>query len=134
MKNYAIIYLSTLVVLLPLEFLFLGTVGKKMFESHLGNLILETPRVAPAVMFYLIYLAGILIFVNGARPGDWQHNLLYGAALGFVAYATFELTSMSVLRPWQWALVVPDIAWGTFVTAVSATLGGLLALWIITKT
>jgi uncharacterized membrane protein len=133
MKNYAIVYLSTLVVLLPLEALFLGTIGKKMFDTHVGDLILESPRMAPAIIFYLIYLAGIVIFVNGSRPGDWASNLLYGALLGVLAYATYELTNMAVLRGWSWAVVAPDIAWGAFVTAVSATLGGLLASWVIQK-
>lgn len=133
MRNYAIIYLGTMLVMLPLDLLFLGTIGKKLFERHLGDLILQSPRLPPAILFYLIYVAGIVIFVNGSRPGEWSANLLYGALFGLVAYATFELTNMAVLRPWKWAVVLPDLAWGTVVTAVSAALGGLLAQWAIAK-
>uniref|UniRef100_Q07KD6 DUF2177 family protein n=1 Tax=Rhodopseudomonas palustris (strain BisA53) TaxID=316055 RepID=Q07KD6_RHOP5 len=133
MLRTAIIYLSTLAVLLPLDFLFLGTIGKKLFDANVGDMILQSPRMAPAVLFYLIYVAGILVFVNSAAPGNWQHNALYGALFGLFCYATFELTSMALLRHWEWAVVVPDIIWGSAVTAIAASLGGLLAQWLLPK-
>jgi uncharacterized membrane protein len=133
MKRFAIVYLRTLVVLLPLDFLFLGAVGKKLFAEHVRDMTLATPRIAPAILFYVLYLAGVAIFVNGAAPADWLHNLLYGALFGLFCYATFELTNMALLKHWEWAVVVPDIAWGTALTAVSAAIGGLLADWILRK-
>ena len=57
-------------------------------------------------------LGGSAVFVNGAAPADWLHNLLYGALFGLFCYATFELTNMALLKHWEWAVVVPDIAWG----------------------
>jgi uncharacterized membrane protein len=77
-------------------------------------------------------LAGIVIFVNGG-PSDGTHNLLYGALFGLFCYATFELTNMSLLKHWEWAVVVPDIAWGAVLTAVAAAVGGHLANWILGK-
>ncbi|ABD06956.1 conserved hypothetical protein [Rhodopseudomonas palustris HaA2] len=133
MKRYAVVYLATLVVLLPLDFLFLGSVGKKMFEQHIGDLMLSSPRVAPAIAFYLLFAAGIVIFVNGAAPGDWQHNALYGALFGLVCYATYELTNMAILRQWDWSMVFTDIAWGATLTALAGALGGLLAQWTLSK-
>ena len=70
-------------------------------------------------LFYLLYVAGIVVFVNSAAPGNWQHNALYGALFGLFCYATFELTNMALLRHWEWAVVVPDIVWGATVTAAS---------------
>ena len=69
MKRFAIVYLSTLVVLLPLDFLFLGAIGKKLFADHVGDMTLANPRVAPAILFYVLYLAGVTIFVNGGATG-----------------------------------------------------------------
>ena len=68
MKRFAIIYCSTLIILLPLDFLFLGTVGKKLFADNVSDMTLATPRVAPAIVFYVLYLAGIVVFVNGDAP------------------------------------------------------------------
>lgn len=128
--NYVIVYLSTLVILLPLDFAFLGTVGQKMYASHVGNLMLDTPRLPAAILFYALYLAGVVVFVNGANPSNWSGNLLFGALFGLFCYSTFALTNMAILKQWQWALVIPDVAWGTVLTAVAASLGGLLASWI----
>jgi uncharacterized membrane protein len=119
--------------MLPLDLLFLGTIGKKLFEASVGDMILSSPRPAPAILFYLLYGVGVLIFVNGAAPGNWHSNALYGALFGLFCYATFELTSMALLRHWEWSVVGVDIAWGAAMTAVSAALGGLLAQWILAK-
>lgn len=133
MKHFAIVYLSTLVVLIPLDFLFLATIGKKLFEQNVSDMVLKNPRMAPAVLFYALYIAGVVIFVNGASPGNWTSNALYGALFGLFCYATFELTNMSLLKHWEWAVVVPDIAWGAAMTATAGALGGLLAYWILAR-
>ena len=131
--RFVIVYLSTLVVMLPLDFAFLGTIGKKLFAANVGDMVLDTPRLPPAVLFYALYLAGVVIFVNGSAPSNWTHNLLYRALFGFFCYSTFELTNMSLLKHWEWAVVVPDILWGATMTAVAAAVGGLLANWIMVR-
>lgn len=131
--RYFIVYLSTLAILLPLDFAFLGTVGKKMYQSHIGNLMLDTPRLSAALLFYALYLAGIVVFVNGTNPANWSSNLALGALFGLFCYSTFALTNMAILKQWQWALVIPDVAWGMVVTAAAASLGGLLAGWILSR-
>ena len=73
---------------------------------------------------------GILIFVSGAGDATSQSTLLYGALFGLFCYATFELTSLSLLKHWTWPVVVVDVCWGAFVTAVSSTLGLLIANWL----
>ena len=67
--RWIIIYISTAIVMLPLDFAFLGTVGKKMFDQNVGDMMTSTPRLAPAIIFYLIYLIGIVALVNGAGAG-----------------------------------------------------------------
>lgn len=131
--RYFIIYLSTLFILLPLDLAFLGTVGKKMYQSHIGDLMLDTPRHSAALLFYALYLAGIVVFVNSANPTNWPSNLALGALFGLFCYSTFALTNMAILKQWQWTLVIPDVAWGMVVTAAAASLGGLLAGWILSR-
>lgn len=132
MKRYAILYLATLIVLIPIDFLFLGTVAKSFFTAQVGDMLGEI-RIAPAILFYLLYVVGILIFVSASPSATWQSTLLYGALFGFFCYATFELTSLSLLKHWTWAVVIVDITWGTFVTAIGSTLGLLIANWIVPK-
>lgn len=133
MKRWLILYVSTLLVLLPLDGAFLAAFGNKIFKSQIPEMLAPSPRVAPAILFYLVYVIGIVAFVNGPLPANWQHNLVYGALFGLVAYATFELTNMALLKHWEWGVVVPDLAWGATVTALAAAGGGLLTQWISTR-
>jgi uncharacterized membrane protein len=132
-KRYSILYLATLIAIVPIDFLFLGTVAKGFFTSEVGDMLGDI-RLAPAILFYLLYVVGILIFVSGPITATWQSTLLYGALFGLFCYATFELTSLSLLKHWTWPVVVVDVCWGTFVTAVSATIGLVITNWIVLKT
>jgi uncharacterized membrane protein len=100
-KRYAILYLATLIVIIPIDFLFLGTVAKSFFTSQIGDMLGDI-RLAPAILFYLLYVAGILIFVSGAAAVTWQSTLLYGALFGLFCYATFELTALGT-GPGRWS-------------------------------
>ena len=126
MNRYAVLYLATFIVFIPLDFLFLGFVAKGFFASQVGEMLGEI-RFAPAILFYLLYVAGMVIFVNSAAGATWQSTLLYGALFGLFCYATFELTAMSLLRHWSWAVVAVDMSWGMVVTAVGSTVGLLIA-------
>jgi uncharacterized membrane protein len=131
-KRHAVLYLATLVVIIPIDLLFLGLVAKSFFTSQVGDM-LGAIRLAPAVLFYLLYVVGILIFVSGSADATWQSTLLYGALFGLFCYATFDLTSLSLLRHWTWPVAIVDVAWGSFATAVSSTLGLMIANWIMRK-
>lgn len=129
MKRYVILYLGTLIALIPVDFLFLGFVAKGLFVSEVGDMLGEV-RPAPAILFYLLYVAGMLIFVSGPVTATWQTTLLYGALFGLFCYATFELTSLSLLKHWTWTVVAVDVSWGAFMTAVVSTAGLLIANWL----
>jgi len=131
-NRYVVLYLATLVVLIPIDFLFLGIVAKGFFASQVGDMLGEI-RLAPAILFYLLYALGILIFVSGHAGAIWPSTLLYGALFGFFCYATFELTSLALLKHWTWPVVMLDVSWGTFVTAASSTIGLMIAHWIAPK-
>ena len=131
-KRYIILYLATLLVLVPVDFLFLGIVANPIFKAQVGDMLGDI-RPLPAVVFYLLYVLGVLVFVNGVTAATWQSTLIYGALFGLFCYATFELTSMSLLKHWTWPVVFLDVSWGTVMTALSATAGLLLANWIVAK-
>jgi uncharacterized membrane protein len=128
-NRYAALYLATLIVMVPIDFLFLGLVAKSFFQSQVGEMLGEI-RLAPAILFYLIYPLGVVIFVSGSPGANWQTTLMFGALFGFFCYATFELTSLSLLKHWTWPVVLVDVAWGSLVTAVSSTAGLLVANWL----
>lgn len=126
MNRIAVLYVATLIVLTGLDFLFLGLIAKGFFAAQVGSMLGDV-RPLPAVLFYLIYVVGVLVFVSGTSTATWQSTILYGALFGLFCYATFELTALSLLKHWTWPVVVLDITWGAVVTAVSSTAGLLVA-------
>ena len=132
MNRYIVLYMATLFVMIPVDFLFLGVVAKGFFTSEVGDMLGEI-RLAPAILFYLLYIVGIVIFVSGGAAATWQSTLLYGALFGLFCYATFDLTSLSLLKHWSWPVAVVDISWGACVTAVSSTAGLLVANWLVPR-
>ena len=97
------------------------------YRRQIGDLMADKPNLGYAVVFYVIYIAGIVFFA--LRPaldgGSWLSAVGYGAALGAFAYATYDLTNAATLKTWPWQLVVVDILWGAALTAL-ATLAGWL--------
>jgi uncharacterized membrane protein len=59
--------------------------------------------------------------------------LIYGALFGLFCYATFELTSLSLLRHWTWPVVMVDVSWGALVTTFASTVGLLIANAIVPR-
>jgi len=125
-NRIAVQYVATLVVLTGLDFLFLGLIAKGFFTAEVGDMLGEL-KVLPAVVFYLLYVAGVLTFVSGSTGATWQSTLPYGALFGLFCYATFDLTALALLKHWSWPVAFLDIGWGAVVTAVSSTAGLLVA-------
>ena len=132
MNRTIALYLTTLLVLMALDFLFLGILAKGFFVAQVGDMLGEV-RAAPAVLFYLLYVAGVLTFVSGGAAATPRSTLLYGALFGLFCYATFDLTSLALLKHWSSAVAAVDIGWGAVVTAVSSTAGLLVADWVVPK-
>ncbi|MFZ6656872.1 DUF2177 family protein [Undibacterium sp. TJN19] len=116
-------YGSALVILLALDALWLALVMGPLYKSHLGEMMLAQPRVIPAVVFYLLYTVGLVVFgvLPALRQQSWVCALLLSGLLGLVAYATYDLTNLSTLKGWSLTLSMIDIGWGMLLTAVGGT-------------
>ena len=125
MLRTAAIYVTTLVLLLLIDAVWLWCAALPMFRAALGQDML-TFRAVPGVLFYLLYTAGILVFVLPAgQAGGWTVTMLYGALFGLFAYGTYDLTNYATLKPWTLQLAASDMVWGMVLTAAAATLGML---------
>ena len=129
-RHYAIAYISTAVVFLVLDAIWLGTMADRLYRPAMGSIMLERFALAPAVAFYLIYIAGVVVFAvtPALQSGRWTTALGYGAMLGLMAYATYDLTNQATLKDWSWQVTIADLCWGTFVTAVSAAAAARLTM------
>lgn len=122
---YAVAYGATALAFLVLDILWLGFIAKSFYRQEIGPLLLENFNMIAAIAFYLIFIAGILIFavLPALQSGSWKTALLYGALFGFFTYATYDLTNLATLKGWSLTMVIVDIAWGTALTGASAMFG-----------
>lgn len=113
-----------LLIFLALDLLWLGVVAKNLYRQQLGHLLGPDVNWPAAVLFYLVFIAGVVFFV--VRPalesGDATRALTHGALFGFVAYATYDLTNHATMRDWPPLVTVVDLAWGSVLTAAVAYL------------
>jgi len=132
-KNFIIAYAVTALLFLAMDTVWLGTMANRLYRPALGSMIADTFEVAPAVLFYLIYIVGVVTFavMPAIDKSSWLAGLGYGALLGLVAYATYDLTNQAVLKNWSWTVTIADLCWGTFATAVAASLSTRISGWII---
>lgn len=133
MGFYLLSYLATAVLFLGMDAVWLTLAGPRFYRPELGDLMLENFRVAPAAIFYLLYVVGIVIFAvqPAVASGRWQTALLYGALFGFFAYGTYDFTNLATIKGWSALVSFVDLAWGTFATGVSAALGYAIAAAIL---
>ena len=119
---YAIAYVTILVPFVIVDAIWLTVMGSRLYRPTLGDILLPTLNAPPAVVFYLIYPIGILVFATlpALKAGSVSPALLYGALFGAMAYATYDLTNFATLRNWTTLISVVDIAWGAIVTAIAA--------------
>jgi len=133
MTNIILAYISTAIVFAVIDLIWLGHIARNFYFSKIGELI--SFNIPAAVVFYVVYIAGILFFsvipAMQAPEQGWKIALLLGACFGFFAYATYDLTNLATLKNWPLSLVMVDIAWGTFLTGSSALGGFLLTRWLI---
>jgi len=129
MTRYAAAYAVAFIVMVVVDLIWLRWFSEAMFRPTVGELLTENPNYVAAVLFYIFYIAGLLIFaMSGAlKGGGLGHAALYGALFGFFAYMTFDFTNLAILRLWTWQLALADMAWGTFLTACSAMAGYAVA-------
>jgi len=122
-------YFGATVSFLIVDAVWIALVVRGYYQETVGHLLLENPNYLAAGLFYLAYTAGIVVLAvqPALTTNRWKTALQNGAVLGAVAYATFTLTNYSVLKGWTIGLVVSDIVWGTFLTALSAGCGFALA-------
>ena len=116
-------YAVAAAVFLVLDLAWLGLVAQGLYDHYLGDLLADEPNVAAAVLFYAIFLAGLVYFViaPAVDEGSWRSALFRGAAFGLVAYATWDLTSLAVIEGFPAAIVPIDMAWGAVLAATVST-------------
>ena len=117
-------YAIATVIFFAIDMLWLGVIAKNLYREKLGFIFTGEVNWPAAIVFYLLYIAGILYFAidPALKDGSWQTALLKGALLGGLCYATYDLTNMATIPKWPLQIVVIDIIWGMVLTGSVSTI------------
>lgn len=115
-------------VYLLVDGFWLTVIAKSFYAKHLGYLMAPKPNWTAAIIFYLGYVIGIVVFAitPALRDSSLGKALLLGALFGVFCYATYDLTNLATVKNWPWFITVIDIVWGATVTMIVAGAGYLL--------
>lgn len=123
------LYAIALPVFLAMDMVWLGVVAKKFYRAQIGSLMKPEVNWSAAILFYLIFIAGLVAFVivPSMEKSSWKHALLFGALFGLVCYATYDLTNLAVTKDWPLLVTIVDLAWGSVLAASVSTVTYFIA-------
>lgn len=129
--TYVAAYFAALLLFFLADMVWLGTMVSRLYRPALGDLLLSGVNMPPAIVFYLLYPVGLVIFAiaPALKSGNIAPAMYLGALFGFFTYGTYDLTNQATLRNWSTTLTIADMAWGSVLGGVSA----IWATWVVTK-
>ena len=96
-------------------------VATPMYTKEVASLM--QLKIPPAILFYIIFLLGLIFFVINPNHGNSLVNVfMIGAFYGLVTYGTYDLTVYATMNIFSLKLVVADILWGMILSGSVATL------------
>lgn len=123
------LYAITLPIFFAIDMIWLGVVAKSFYAKYLGYLMKTNVNWQAAIAFYLLFIAGLVLFVvqPALDKGQWQYALGMGALFGLITYATYDLTNLATIKDWPVIVTVVDMVWGTVLAASVSTLSYMAA-------
>jgi uncharacterized membrane protein len=123
-------FVATGLAFAAVDSIWLITMAPRLYKPEIGEVMADNFRLVPAIVFYLLYITGILVFAvrPGVAAGSWQTALVMGALFGFFCYMTYDMTNYATLRVWSLKVTILDLIWGTFLTGTAAAIGTWVTL------
>jgi uncharacterized membrane protein len=127
------LFLIALPTLFVIDMVWLIIVARKFYNKHIGFLMRPDIGWAPAMLFYLLFIAALVTFVIGpaVEKHSWGHALAYGAFFGLVTYATYDLTNLATLKDWPVLVTIVDLIWGMTLAALVSVITYFVSLRIV---
>ena len=124
------LYLTTLFYFLIIDTIGIQTFVVRIYNKNLPDNLKIYLDITSAVIFYLIFVLGLVYFVVAPFKNASLTSVILPAAMyGLATYATYALTVKAVFNVFNWTIVISDIAWGmALCTAIS-----LLTVYTISK-
>lgn len=132
MAYYLKLYLATLVTFFVIDMIWLGLLARTFYRKHLGFLLAPDPNWIAAIVFYLLFILGILVFVvvPGVEDDSLNTTLLHAALFGLITYATYDLTNLATVKDWPLLVTVVDLAWGIVLSVIVSLVSFGVGKWL----
>jgi uncharacterized membrane protein len=132
MVFYLELYAATLVGFLAIDYVWLALVARAFYRRHLGFLLADQPNWWAAIAFYLIFVAGMVVFcvAPAVQAGSLWQALLLGGFFGLVTYATYDLTNHATVKNWPLTVTIVDLCWGVVLSASVSSFGYVAGRWL----
>jgi uncharacterized membrane protein len=119
-RSYFKLYLATLIAFFAIDMVWIGLVARTFYRNYLGFLLTPTIDWFATVLFYLLFILGILVFVvvPGLQDNSLKATILRAVLFGLVTYATYDLTNLATVKNWPVLITVIDMAWGTVLSVL----------------
>ena len=126
------LYFSALVAFFAIDMVWLGLVARTFYRNQLGFLLSPSINWVAAIVFYLLFIAGILVLVvlPGLEDNSLKTTILRAALFGLVTYATYDLTNLATVKNWPLMVTVVDMIWGTVLSVLVSLAGFVLGRWL----
>ena len=113
------LFIIALPVFFAIDMVWLALVAKKFYNQQLGFLLRPDVNWPAAIIFYLLFIAGLIVFViaPAVAKQSWVHALLFGALFGLITYATYDLTNLATIKDWPLLVTMVDLIWGIVLAA-----------------
>jgi uncharacterized membrane protein len=133
MTDFIILYLVVFVAFFAIDMLWLGLVARSFYRKHLGFIMAPRPNWAAAIVFYLLFIFGVVFFVvaPGLESGSLGTTLLRAALFGLITYATYDLTNLATLKDWPLIVTLVDILWGIALCVAISLVGFMAGQWML---
>ncbi len=125
MLELILLFLVVFASFFIIDMIWLGVVAKKFYKVQLGSMMAKRINWAAAIIFYLLYIVGLIFFVilPAIEQGSWVYALWTGAFFGLICYATYDLSNLATLEGWPKVVTVVDLIWGSSLSAILASIG-----------
>jgi len=128
------LYALALPVFFALDMVWLALIARNFYKNQIGFLMKPDVNWTAAIIFYLLFLVGLVVFViePAVEKKEWMMALGRGALFGLITYATYDLTNLATLKDWPFTVVWVDMMWGTVLAAsVSVITYALAVRWLV---
>ncbi len=119
MLDWIMLWVVAAILFLAIDMVWLLWVGRGFYTAEIGTLLRQPPNLSAAGLFYILYITGLMVMViwPAFQAQSALQALLYGAVLGLIAYGTYDLTNLAVMKGFTTKIAVIDMIWGTVLTA-----------------